>query len=1065
MNKLFFLNISPATYVKFLTFFVLNMQGFGSFTSAQGHGDEVDQIAGELMKWHKVTLTFSGPSASEEADTNPFLNYRMMVRFTNGDEIIDVPGYFAADGNAAETGATSGNKWRVHFSPPKEGQWNYEVFFHQGTEIAVDDDLNNGTEVADIHGITGSFLITSSDKDASHLLKKGRLQYVEQHYLQYADSKEYFIKVGPDSPENFLAYEDFDNTTDIGGLRKSWAPHEGDWNSGDPQWGDDKGREIIGALNYLAESGMNAFSFITMNIYGDDKNVYPYINYDDYSRFDCSKLDQWEIVFAHATQKSLLLHFKTQEQENDQLLNDGDLGALRKLYYRELIARFSHHPALEWNLGEENSQTTQQQKDMAAYIRKTDPYANNIVLHTFPIEIDEVYSPLLGYNSNLSGVSLQTRFSNVHQETGKWVLASSDAGKPWVVANDEQNPFQIGTPVDPDYPGYEEYGYNQHDIREKTLWGNLMAGGAGVMYYFGGNRIQSDMTAQDFRSRGNIWKYSRIAHDFFKQYLPFSEMQAGDHLVTEGWCFYKENEIYAIYLPDGGEVSISLPEGNYNVSWYNPREEGGLISSSVSKVAGGSDVSTGNPPFDENEDWAVLIEKANNNENIPPTAVISNETDTVYIPQTLTYYGNESEDPDGSIASYVWRVNDTPVGSNENLTYSFSATGTYKISLTVEDNEGKKDSTRIFVTAIENSDNCINAFTSKNGIIIIEAEATQILADWKVRENIKGYTGNGYISWEGESTDVPGAGILTYPVFIKDPGIYKIELRNAIGLGDDINKHNKSWLKVNGANAFYAKNSEGEIIFPQIDLNAQVSGDAGWFKIYNASDFGWAWLTHTNLNEPHDVFVEFSSSGPYELLLSAGESHHLIDRIVMYPIDKQIEAYNLKNYSIVCEDQGPPGYMAKFLIFNNNNDPVAGAVVHFGNQSAISDSSGKVVFSNIPPDDNIPLMVEVDNDLVLHKSYSLYGNITWRISAGITSVAELENEWQMFYDANSRTLNFNNLPKNTCFINVYDVNGRVVYNSKISSNSLILPDITSAFYFITLYNGNGQIQTAKFLNK
>ena len=33
--------------------------------------------------------------------------------------------------------------------------------------------------------------------------------------------------------------------------------------------------------------------------------------------------------------------------------DNGDLGPQRKLYYRELIARFGHHLALNWNLGEE----------------------------------------------------------------------------------------------------------------------------------------------------------------------------------------------------------------------------------------------------------------------------------------------------------------------------------------------------------------------------------------------------------------------------------------------------------------------------------------------------------------------------------------------------------------------------------------------------------------------------------------------------------------------------------------------------------------------------------------
>jgi len=49
----------------------------------------------------------------------------------------------------------------------------------------------------------------------------------------------------------------------------------------------------------------------------------------------------------------MYLHFKTQECEIVNLLDNGELGPQRKLYYRELIARFGHHLALNWNLGEE----------------------------------------------------------------------------------------------------------------------------------------------------------------------------------------------------------------------------------------------------------------------------------------------------------------------------------------------------------------------------------------------------------------------------------------------------------------------------------------------------------------------------------------------------------------------------------------------------------------------------------------------------------------------------------------------------------------------------------------
>src|SRR5262245_66054674 len=71
-------------------------------------------VSGELKQWHKVTLTFDGPAAKETDDTpNPFLDYRMTVTFVHesGAPTYLVPGYFAADGNAANSSATSGSKW------------------------------------------------------------------------------------------------------------------------------------------------------------------------------------------------------------------------------------------------------------------------------------------------------------------------------------------------------------------------------------------------------------------------------------------------------------------------------------------------------------------------------------------------------------------------------------------------------------------------------------------------------------------------------------------------------------------------------------------------------------------------------------------------------------------------------------------------------------------------------------------------------------------------------------------------------------------------------------------
>ena len=72
-------------------------------------------------QWSPVTLDLRHILADESGDENPFLDYRMSVTFTHADSgrSIEVPGYFAADGNAAESGATMGSTWRAHLLPDR----------------------------------------------------------------------------------------------------------------------------------------------------------------------------------------------------------------------------------------------------------------------------------------------------------------------------------------------------------------------------------------------------------------------------------------------------------------------------------------------------------------------------------------------------------------------------------------------------------------------------------------------------------------------------------------------------------------------------------------------------------------------------------------------------------------------------------------------------------------------------------------------------------------------------------------------------------------------------------
>lgn len=565
-------------------------------------------VSGELRTWHKVTLTLnSGIATGETAVPNPFTDYRLNVTFTKGSKSYLVPGYFAADGNAANTGAQSGSLWRAHFCPDEDGVWNYSVSFKTGTLIAISDNANAGTPVAPLNGLSGTITVLPTNKSGNDFRGKGKLEYAGNHHLRFAGSGKYFVKGGSCSPENFLAYYEFDGTYDAGGIANTltnglhqYPDHVQDWHTGDPAWQNGKGKAIIGSLNYLASTGVNALGFIVMNIKGDGDDVWPYVSHNaaDRERFDVSKLAQWEIVFSHMDSLGIALHLVLSERENQMLLDNGELGNQRRLFYRELIARFSHHLAVLWDLGEENGrdflnrgfQNDQQRKDMATYFKTHDPYKSFVCLNAY--DNTPIYRPLLGY-PDFDGTSQQDYYQGVHSFAINWRDSSEIHGRKWVIFHDETRGG-----ISPDGATT-----NHSSFRKNVLWGNLMGGGGGVEWYFG----NEDLNCESFRTRASVWSFTRHALAFFNNYLPFEEMKNYDALTssTADYCFALPGKVYAVYIPNNSSTNINLPCGNYTVKWYDPKTGGALQNGSVVNVSSGN-VYLGAPPYPA-EDWVALV--------------------------------------------------------------------------------------------------------------------------------------------------------------------------------------------------------------------------------------------------------------------------------------------------------------------------------------------------------------------------------------------------------------------------------------------------------------------------
>jgi len=644
-------------------------------------------VSGELRKWHKVTVSFDGPNTSETATPNPFTNYRLNVTFTNGTTSYVVPGYYAADGNAANSSANSGNKWLVHFAPDKTGAWTYSASFRQGTDVAMSTAANAGTPAGFMDGEIGTFNIAATNKTGRDHRGKGRLKYVGEHYLQYQETGEYFVKMGADAPENMLAYEDFDDVPNRGNRRKSWNPHQQDYNATDASaytWKNGLGTEILGAVKYLSDKGMNVFSFLTLSLHGDDENVFPYrlkvaVNtYNGYGdaqqwsngvhhdRFDVSRMEQWEKVFEYGDKKGMYMHFKTLETENDNIMDGNAFGRERQIYYRELIARYGHHLALNWNLSEEITLSAAVINSTADYIKAVDPYDHIVVFHTYPGQKNK-YDTHLGSNFSVDGASLQTSngdYNEVRANVTEWVDKSRNAGKKWVVALDEPGTAGIGVHSDPN---------DRTKVRSKVVWNTLMAGGAGAEFYYGYQSGScTDLTCQDHRTRDQKYTDANYALKFFQDYLPFHEMIENDGRTSSGadYVFEKNNEVYAVYLPTGGSTNINLPAGNWVVQWYNPRN--GVMQANTTPV-------NGSISAPDNNDWAALILNCDGFEEVNGLLVIEAES----LPIAGTSWALETATPGYTGSGYIeWKGANhfgTPGIGQMDIPITINTPGTYRI--------------------------------------------------------------------------------------------------------------------------------------------------------------------------------------------------------------------------------------------------------------------------------------------------------------------------------------------------------------------------------------------------
>ncbi|MCK4965820.1 hypothetical protein KAS50_02250 [bacterium] len=397
-----------------------------------------------------------------------------------------------------------------------------------------------------------------------------------------------------------------------------------DWKNGDPDWGNNEGRGIIGALNYLSEKKVNSIYILFMNIGGDGQDVWPYSGSidrkgspkNDNLHFDISKLSQWETVFAHAQKKGINIQFVLNEgeEENKKELDNGKLDIERKLYYREMIARFGHYNALQWNLCEEYNHPVKVLspsliKSLAQYIKDVDPYNHPVSVHNC-IEVD-TWKPFFG-DSRFDLTSIQGGgvIGSDNGDMVEWLRNQAlSAGRKIPIFMDEtistsENDDEEHIIVD--HKTWKQHVYGQSYIRKNVIYPIYFSGGSVelILHYY----LETD----NFKKFNKAWDYMYYARKFMEENLQFWEMEPYDVFLKgesgHGEVFAKSGEVYAIYFPNArntGNLNLRAYSKPFTKKWYNPRT--GKFEGAESIINGGKLIPLGAPPNEKEEDWVLLI--------------------------------------------------------------------------------------------------------------------------------------------------------------------------------------------------------------------------------------------------------------------------------------------------------------------------------------------------------------------------------------------------------------------------------------------------------------------------
>lgn len=263
--------------------------------------------------------------------------------------------------------------------------------------------------------------------------------------------------------------------------------------------------------------------------------------------------------------------------------------------------------------------------------------------------------------------------------------------------------------------------------------------------------------------------------------------------------------------------------------------------------------------------------------NQPPTAIINGPTKGL-VGELLTFNGSSSSDPDGLISSYAWNFGDGTTANRVNVSHSYSQVGSYKITLTVTDDDGLSD-TSIYTLLIGEPN------PDQGPVAVINGPTSALVGETVIFDSGSSYDPDGTIvsyAWDFGDADLlksAESGESAMAHVYNTPGTYQVTLTVTDNSGlSNTAKHPIRILQepeanqppvavINGpANAL-----EGEVVI----FDSGGSHDPDGMIVSYAWDFGDSDLSKSAASGESTMAHIYNTPGTYQVTLTVIDNNGL----------------------------------------------------------------------------------------------------------------------------------------------------------------------------------------------